>query len=33
MKNDDFAKQVIAKLDQAARNHRNKVAVMDRVVD
>lgn len=33
MKNDDFAKQVIAKLDQAARNHRNKVAVMDRVLD
>lgn len=33
MKNDDFAKQVTAKLDQLAQNHRNKAVVMDHVLD
>lgn len=33
MKNDDFAKQLTAKLDQAARQHRNKAVVIDRVLD
>lgn len=33
MKNDDFAKQVTAKLDQLAQNHRNKAVVMDQVLE
>lgn len=33
MKNDDFEKQVTAKLDQLAQNHRNKAVVMDHVLD
>lgn len=31
--NDDFAKQVTAKLDQLAHNHRNKAVVMDHVLE
>ena len=31
--NDEFAKQVTAKLDQLAHNHRNKAVVMDHVLE
>lgn len=33
MNNDDFTKQVTAKLDEAARHHRNKAVVMNNVLD
>lgn len=33
MNNDDFTKQVTAKLDELARHHRNKAVVMNNVLD